>query len=289
MFKVLSREVLAEKIKELVIEAPLIANKAQPGNFVLVRLDETGERIPLTIADSDAQAGTITLVIQEIGKTTHEICELNPGQGLLDVVGPLGKDREIPPGGKTVCCVSGGLGVAPMYPQTKACYEAGNRVVCITGARTKDLLFWMDRMEAVSHESYYSTDDGSFGHHGYATQILEDLVNKGYQFDEVIAIGPVPHMRAVAQTCKKYDIPIVVSLNPIMVDGTGMCGGCRVTVGGEVKYACVDGPEFDGALVDFDELMARQSTYRLFENKKMDEYHQDNEGKEHKCHLNPDK
>lgn len=264
MFKVLKKVSLAESIKEFEVEAPQIARKARPGNFVLVRGDVFGERIPLTIADSDAERGTITLVMQEIGKGTTKLGTINEGDSLLDVVGPLGKDRKVPTG-QTICCVSGGLGVAPMYPQTKACHQAGNRVINIIGARNKDLLFWQDRMEAASEKTYYSTDDGSFGHHGFATQILEDLINKGEKFDEVIAIGPVPHMRAVANVCKKYNVPVIVSLNPIMVDGTGMCGGCRVTVGGESLYACVDGPEFDGAEVDFDELMSRQGSYRDIE------------------------
>jgi glutamate synthase (NADPH) small chain len=265
MFKIVHKADIADSIKEYEVEAPHIARKAKPGNFVLVRGDEKGERIPLTIADSDPDKGTITLVMQEIGHGTMKLGVLPKGGAFLDVVGPLGKDREIHPGNRTVCCVSGGLGVAPMYPQTKACHLAGNRVISIIGARNKGLLFWQDRIEASSAATYYSTDDGSFGHHGYATQILERLIQEGERIDEVIAIGPVPHMRAVANVCKKYDVPIVVSLNPIMVDGTGMCGGCRVSVGGKMLYACVDGPEFDGALVDFDELIARQGTYKDIE------------------------
>ena len=276
MFRIVEKKQLADRIQEWEVEAPHVARKALPGNFVLVRGDELGERIPLTIADSDAERGTITLVMQEVGKGTTKLGALEKGEALLDVVGPLGKNREIPSGGKTICCVSGGLGVAPMYPQTKACHLAGNRVISIIGARTQSLLFWQDRMEAMSDETLYSTDDGSFGHHGYATDLLEGLVERGETIDEVIAIGPVPHMAAVARCCKKHGLPIVVSLNPIMVDGTGMCGGCRVTVAGETKYACVDGPEFDGADVDFDELMARQGAYRHMEGK-------DEEG--HRCHL----
>ena len=262
MFRIVKKLPLAEKIKEFEVEAPLIAAKARPGNFVLVRGHAHGERIPLTIADSDAAKGTITLVMQEVGKGTIQLGTLKTGDYILDLVGPLGHDRTITGPGKTVCCVSGGLGVAPMYPQTKAHHAAGNRVISIIGARNKSLLFWQDRMEAASESVWYSTDDGSFGHHGFATQILERLIGEGERFDEVIAIGPVPHMRAVANECKRHGVPIVVSLNPIMVDGTGMCGGCRVSVGGHIKYACVDGPEFDGAAVDFDELMRRQSSYR---------------------------
>ncbi|HOZ49289.1 MAG TPA: NADPH-dependent glutamate synthase [Candidatus Hydrogenedentes bacterium] len=262
MFRILSKRELAEKIKEYVVEAPMIALKAKPGNFVLVRTDERAERIPLTIADSDAQAGTVTMVVQEIGRGTLKLGELSEGDTILDIVGPLGKDREMPSGNETVVCVSGGLGVAPMYPQTKACHENGCKVISIIGSRSKSLFFWQDRIEAISDEVMYSTDDGSFGHHGFATQLLEQVIARGEPISEVIAIGPVPHMRAVVNTCKKHNVPCVVSLNPIMVDGTGMCGGCRVTVAGETKYACVDGPEFDGLEVDFAELMARQGAYR---------------------------
>lgn len=264
-FPVLNKEVLADRITEFVVEAPLIARAAMPGNFVLVRGDRLGERIPLTIADSDPERGTITLVIQEVGRTTFKFCAYNEGEAFLDVAGPLGKDRVIDTGGRTVCCVSGGLGVAPMYPQTKAYHEAGNRVISILGARSESLLFWRERIEAISDETLYSTDDGSFGHHGYATELIDQLVKRGERIDEVVAIGPVPHMKAVTQCCKKHGLPVVVSLNPIMVDGTGMCGGCRVSVDGAVKYACVDGPEFDGALVDFDELMTRQGAYKIQE------------------------
>ncbi|NIA13289.1 MAG: NADPH-dependent glutamate synthase [Nitrospiraceae bacterium] len=265
MNQILKKCVLSETVKEFVVETPLIARAAKPGHFVLVRGDEWGERLPLTIADSDVEAGTITLVMQEIGRGTKKLGTFNEGDAYADIVGPLGKPREITEGGRTICCLAGGLGVAPMYPQTKAYHETGNRVISLVGARNESLLFWRDKMEAVSDEILYSTDDGSFGFHGYATQLLEQLVERGEKIDEAVAIGPVPHMRAVAECCKKHGIPVVVSLNPIMVDGTGMCGGCRVTVDGETKYACVDGPEFDGAEVDFAELMARQGAYRQVE------------------------
>ncbi len=271
MFTIQKAEVLADKVKAFVVEAPHIARTAKPGNFVLVRGDEKGERIPLTIADSDAAAGTITLVLQEVGQGTLKLGAFKEGETFIDVVGPLGKNREFHAPGHTVCCVSGGLGVAPMYPQTKAHKEAGNRVISIVGARNTSLFFWQDRIANVSDETYYITDDGSSGRKGYATQILEELIQKGEKFDEVIAIGPVPHMKAVVNCCKKYNLPVVVSLNPIMVDGTGMCGGCRVSVGGKTLYACVDGPEFDGAAVDFDELMARQGAYRALEKKAVEE------------------
>lgn len=283
MFKIVGKKDLAARIKEFEIECPEIARRARPGNFVLVRGDERGERIPLTIADSDAVKGTITLVLQEVGKGTIKLGALNEGDSLLDVVGPLGKSREIHESGKTVCCVSGGLGVAPMYPQTKAYHEAGNRVISVVGARTKSLFFWLDRISAVSDQLLCATDDGSYGHHGFAVQIVEDLIRKGEKLDEVIAIGPVPHMKAVADCCKKHGIPVVVSLNPIMVDGTGMCGGCRVTVDGKTRYACVDGPEFDGAQVDFDELVARQRAYRQIESKAVESLERQGDG--HMCRL----
>jgi len=271
MFTIRKAEVLADKVKAFVVEAPHVAHAAKPGNFVLVRGDEKGERIPLTIADSDAEMGTITLVLQEVGKGTLKLGAFKEGEAFIDVVGPLGKNREFHAGGQTICCVSGGLGVAPMYPQTKAAKQAGNRVISIVGARNTALFFWQDRIADASDETYYITDDGSSGRKGFATQILEELIQKGEKFDEVIAIGPVPHMKAVVNCCKKHNLPVVVSLNPIMVDGTGMCGGCRVSVGGKTKYACVDGPEFDGAEVDFDELTARQGAYRALERKAVEE------------------
>ncbi len=285
MFTIVKKAELADKVKEMVVEAPLIAATAKPGNFVLVRGDEQGERIPLTIADSDADAGTVTLVLQEVGLGTIKLGAFNEGEAYLDIVGPLGMNRDFHGGGKNICCVSGGLGVAPMYPQTKAHYEAGNRVISIIGARNTSLYFWQDRIAAVSHEVHYITDDGSSGRKGFATQILEELIQKGEKFDEVIAIGPVPHMKAVVQCCKKHELPVVVSLNPIMVDGTGMCGGCRVTVGGKTKYACVDGPEFDGHEVDFDELMARQGAYRSLERAAVDGGQSSREDS-HACLLN---
>ncbi|HQH51227.1 MAG TPA: NADPH-dependent glutamate synthase [Candidatus Hydrogenedentes bacterium] len=281
MFRIAKRLLLAERIKEFEVEAAFIARKAKPGNFVLVRGYAHGERIPLTIADTNPEKGTITLVMQEMGKGTTQLGAMEEGDSFLDVVGPLGHEREISGPGKTICGVAGGVGVAPMYPQMKAHQQAGNRVVSIVGARSKPLLFWKDRMEAVSEKVLYSTDDGTFGHHGFAAQLLEQLLREGETFDEVIAIGPVPHMKAVTGVCKRHGVPVVVSLNPIMVDGTGMCGGCRVTVGGEVKYACVDGPEFDGAAVDFDELTRRQGTYRKNESAAL----QNHAAQGHDCRL----
>ena len=265
MYTVRTKRKLSDALTEVLVQAPLIASAAKPGHFVLVRGDEHGERIPLTIADSDAAAGTITLVMQEIGKGTKGLAQIEAGQAYLDVVGPLGKDRVAHGPGRTVCCVCGGLGLAPMFPQMKAHRAAGNRLISILGARDASLLFWQDKVEAVSDQVIYTTDNGSFGRKGYAANVLEELVAKGEKIDEVIAIGPVPHMKAVTEVCKRLGLPVVVSLNPIMVDGTGMCGGCRVTVNGKVHYACVDGPEFDGAQVDFDELTARQRAYKPME------------------------
>ncbi len=265
MFPIVYKAELADRIKQLDIQAPLIARKAKPGHFVLVRAEEKGERIPLTIADSDADKGIIVLVVQEVGQTSRLIGSLNVGDVLLDVVGPLGKDREIHGPGRTIGCVAGGLGVAPMFPQTKAYYLAGNKVISIIGARSESLLFWLDRMKSFSNQLHIATDDGSAGRKAYAAQILEELIEQGEHFDEVVAIGPVPHMKAVTDVCKRHGVPVVVSLNPIMVDGTGMCGGCRVSVNGSVKYACVDGPEFDGAAVDFKELMDRLGMYKDIE------------------------
>ncbi len=265
MFIILDKIDLADHITEIVLEAPQIAKAAKPGHFVLVRGDEHGERIPLTIADSDAEAGTITLVVQQVGKSTQELCAYTPGNAYLDVVGPLGKARDTHGPGLRICCVSGGLGVAPMFPQTKANHLAGNHVTSIVGARNKSLFFWHDRLAAVSDALHFTTDDGSFGRQGFATQVLAELVEAGEHFDEVIAIGPVPHMKAVTNYCKSQGIPVVVSLNPVMVDGTGMCGGCRVLINNKSQYACVDGPEFDGAAVDFDDLMNRQRAYRAME------------------------
>ena len=285
MFTIVEKAELADKVKMFVVDAPLIAAAAKPGNFVLVRGDEKGERIPLTIADSDAAAGTITLVLQEVGKGTIKFGAFKEGEAFVDVVGPLGKNRDFPSGGKTICCVSGGLGVAPMFPQTKAYHELGNRVISIIGARSTSLFFWQDRIAAVSDEVHYITDDGSSGRKGFATQILDELVQKGVKIDEVVAIGPVPHMKAVTQCCKKHGLPVLVSLNPIMVDGTGMCGGCRVSVAGETKYACVDGPEFHGDQVDFDELIARQRAYRTQEVQSL-EMGEAPVGEDHECKLN---
>lgn len=258
--RILGKDELAPSIQRFVIEAPLIAKKAQPGHFVVLRHHDKGERIPLTIADSDAAKGTITLICQGVGKSTKEINQLEPGDMILDLMGPLGAVCPIRQGG-TVVCVAGGLGAAPLYPKVKALKDAGCRIISIIGAQREELLILRDEMAALSDELYISTDDGSVGHKGFVTGPLKEILEKE-KVDEVIAIGPVPMMAACVKVAKEFNVEVLVSLNAVMVDGTGMCGGCRVTVGGETKFCCVDGPTFDGAEVDFGELMKRLSYYR---------------------------
>jgi ferredoxin--NADP+ reductase len=260
MNEILVQNILTEGVKELVVAAPRIATARKAGQFVIVRVNETGERIPLTIADADPEAGTITLIFQEVGKSTLLLGTLQAGDRILDVVGPLGRPTHVENFG-TVACMGGGIGVAPMHPIAKAMKEAGNHVIGIIGARTRDLLIMEDRMKRASSELHISTDDGSYGVHGFVTTVLESLVNQGRKIDLVVAIGPVPMMSASAKTAAKYNLPCVVSLNSIMVDGTGMCGACRVSVGGKTRFVCVDGPEFDGHQVDFVELIKRQRAY----------------------------
>jgi len=242
------------------VDAPYVARKAQPGQFVITRVGGMGERIPLTIADSDPDAGTITLVFQEVGKSTMVMGGLNQGDKLDDVVGPLGLPSHIEKLGLVVC-VGGGIGIAPVHPIARGFKEAGSKVISILGARSKDLLIMENEMIKASSEVKVCTDDGSYGQQGFVTNVLEDLIKEGSPIDVVVAIGPVPMMAAVSKLTKPYGIKTMVSLNPIMVDGTGMCGACRVTVGGEVKFACVDGPDFDGHQVDFAELRLRQRMY----------------------------
>ncbi len=260
MNEIITKRILADDVKELEVKAPRIAQARKAGQFVIVRANDTGERIPLTIADADPDTGTITLIFQEVGKSTMLLGSLEQGDTILDVVGPLGKPTHIENFG-TVVCMGGGIGVAPMHPIARAMKEGGNKVIAIIGARTKELLIMEDRMQTASTELLISTDDGSFGVHGFVTDILQSLIDKGEKIDLVVAIGPVPMMGASCKLTKKYDLPTVVSLNPIMVDGTGMCGACRVTVGGKTRFVCVDGPEFDGHQVDFTELVKRQRAY----------------------------
>lgn len=261
MHRILTRELLAPDIVRIWIEAPRIARKRRPGQFVIVRLHEDGERIPLTIADIDMTAGAIVLVVQGVGKTTRMLNALAAGASLLDVVGPLGRPTHVSPH-RRVCCVGGGIGAAVVYPIAEAFKAAGGHVTVILGARTKDLIVLEDELRAVADECHVVTDDGSYGRKGLVTHALEDLLAAGQAFDEAIAVGPVPMMKAVCDVTRRAGLPTTVSLNPIMVDGTGMCGGCRVSVGGESKFVCVDGPEFDGHQVNFEELAARLTAYK---------------------------
>lgn len=264
MYKILKKEVLNPTVTKMVVEAPIVAKKALAGQFIILRVHEDGERIPLTIADYDREAGTITIIFQIVGKTTMLLNQLEENDFILDFVGPLGKPSHVD-GLKKVCVIGGGVGCAIAYPTAKALHELGTEVTVITGFRNKDLVILEDEFKAVSTHAYLVSDDGSTGTKGLVTNVLEDLINKGEEFDEVIAIGPLIMMKFVCQLTKKYGIKTVVSMNPIMIDGTGMCGGCRLSVGGETKFACVDGPDFDGHLVDFDEAMSRGATYRDFE------------------------
>jgi ferredoxin--NADP+ reductase len=260
MFKIVRREEMSEGTVILnEIEAPAIARKAKPGQFVILKANEDGERIPLTMAETDPDKGTITVIYMVVGKSTALFKTLQLGDGYQDVIGPLGKPTHLEKMG-TVVCVGGGTGVAVMHPITRALKEVGNHVICIIGARSKDLLILEDQMRAASHELRVCTDDGSYGHHGFVTDVLKEVLETE-DVKQVVAIGPVPMMKFVSLITKEKNVPTIVSLNPIMVDGTGMCGGCRVSIAGENKFACVDGPEFDGHQVDYDELMQRLQAY----------------------------
>ena len=260
MFPIIDKKVLAPTITRFEIKAPFVARKRRAGNFVMVRVEEGGERIPLTIADGNPAFGTITLIVQAIGGTTKLLCSKNTGDMLLDVVGPLGNPTPIEKHG-VVACVGGGVGTAELYPIAKALKEAGNRVLTVIGARSRDLVILEKEMAGCSDESFVTTDDGTYGRKGFVTDQLKDLLDAPGGVNAVYAIGPLPMMKAVANLTRSYGVETLVSLNTIMVDGTGMCGGCRVTVAGQMKFACVDGPEFDGHKVDFDELMMRNRTY----------------------------
>ncbi|MBR1724479.1 MAG: sulfide/dihydroorotate dehydrogenase-like FAD/NAD-binding protein [Ruminococcus sp.] len=266
MFKILDKKELNASVVRMVIDAPYIARKAKAGQFIIYRVDERGERIPLTIADYDRDAGTITIIFQTIGGSTQHLAKLNTGDSILDVVGPLGVATEYGDV-KRVAVVGGGVGCAIAYPQAKALYNMGVEVDMIAGFRNKDIIILEEEMKAVSENFHLCTDDGSAGFHGFVTDKLKELIDSGREYDEVIAIGPVPMMKFVCKTTEPYGIKTLVSLNPIMVDGTGMCGGCRVTVDGKIRYACVEGPDFDGHKVDFDELMRRNATYKADEEK----------------------
>ncbi len=262
MFQIVERKQLNEAVVQVKLQAPLIAKKVLPGQFIIFRLDEFAERVPLTVSDYDREAGTITLIFQIVGESTRRFAQLQAGDAIQDLVGPLGKATELPENTKSVCVIGGGVGCAIAYPQAKHLHEQGIAVDTIVGFRNRDIVILEDEFRACSDHFYLCTDDGSYGKKGFVTNALQELLEQGKHYDAVIAIGPVPMMKFVCQTTKPYEILTLVSLNPIMVDGTGMCGGCRVTVGGKVKYACVDGPDFDGHQVDFDELMRRNGTYR---------------------------
>jgi NAD(P)H-flavin reductase len=269
MFKILTKEKLCPVIDLMKIEAPAIAKKAKAGQFVVVRVDEVGERIPLTLADWDGKEGTVTLVSMQVGTTTHKLAALNTGDNILDLIGPLGLPSEIENFG-TVVCVGGGVGVAPIYPVARALKQAGNKVITIMGARSKDLLFWEDRLKSVSHELIVTTDDGSYGRKGVVTEPLKELLEKNKQISRVIAIGPAIMMKFCSLTTKPFGVHTIVSLNSIMVDGTGMCGCCRVSIADKTKFVCVDGPEFDGHQVDWDLVFNRQRSYCDEEKESMD-------------------
>ena len=271
MFKIVRRESMADDTVILnEVEAPKIAARAKPGQFVILKANETGERIPLTISDLDAERGTITVIYMVVGKSTALFKTLAEGDGYQNVIGPLGKPTEIEKLGRVVC-VGGGTGVAVLFPITRGFKEAGNEVISIIGARNKDLLILEEKMGAVSDALHVCTDDGSYGHKGFVTEVLKEVLDNN-EVDLVVAIGPVPMMKFVSKMTYDYNVKTMVSLNPIMIDGTGMCGGCRVSVGDETKFACVDGPEFDGHKVDYDNLMQRLRAYEEDEKKAYDEY-----------------
>lgn len=274
MFTIRRKEELTPQIKLFVVDAPMIASKVEPGQFVVLRIHEEGERIPLTVADFNREHGTLTLIFQEVGKTTKHLGTLEEGDRILDLAGPLGKPTHIDRFGR-VACVGGGIGIAPVYPIARALAQAGNEVISIIGARCKDILILEKEMAEVSNEIYVTTDDGSYGKKAFVTQELERLINGGYEFALAIGIGPVAMMRAFALVTMKHNIKAKVSLNPIMIDGTGMCGVCRVSVGGKTRFACVDGPEFDASEVDFDVLCARQQIYCDEERLSLGKYEQE--------------
>ena len=263
MSKILEKEHFSEQVVKFVVEAPLIARSRKAGHFVIVRVGEKGERIPLTIAGADTEKGTIDLVIQAVGKSTQKMCQLNVGDNFTDLVGPLGQATHIEKVG-TVVCAGGGVGVAPLYPIVEALHKVGNKIVVVLAARNKDLIIMEKQMRAVSNEVVIMTDDGSYGTKGLVTHGVESVINRE-KVDLCVTIGPAIMMKFVSELTKKHAIPTVASLNTIMVDGTGMCGACRVTVDGKTKFVCVDGPEFDAHKVDFDEMMMRQRSYKSME------------------------
>ncbi|MEA4897619.1 sulfide/dihydroorotate dehydrogenase-like FAD/NAD-binding protein [Bacillota bacterium Meth-B3] len=274
MYRIVRKDVLNEQVSRMVVEAPFVARHAQPGQFIILRVDEEGERVPLTIAAFDREQGTVTIIYQKVGASTRLLDTKQEGEGLHDFVGPLGKASELE-GLKRVAVVGGGLGVAIAYPQAKALHDMGAEVDLIVGFRNTSLIILADEFDAACTNLFVMTDDGSNGHKGFVTQALEERLKAGVQYDAVIAIGPLMMMKAVSELTRPYGIKTIVSMNSIMVDGTGMCGGCRVTVGGQTKFACVDGPDFDGHLVDFDSAIRRGRMYLDYEH----------EANEHACRL----
>jgi len=277
MHKIIESKIIAPDINRIVIEAPEIAKRRQAGQFVVLRLNEEGERIPLTIADSDPAAGTITLVVQGVGNSTRKLNELLPGEYIQDVLGPLGKPSIIEQLG-TVVVIGGGVGTGVAFPTAKALKQAGNYTIGIIGARSKNLLVLEEEMTAICDQCFATTDDGSYGFHGFVTQKLQALIDQGTKIDAVLAVGPLMMMKAVAELTRLYEIPTTVSLNPIMIDGMGMCGGCRATVDNKTVFVCVDGPEFDAHKVDFDTLNRRNKAYLMQEKKAL-------ESDDHKCKI----
>lgn len=273
-YRIVRKEVYSPVTYMWEVEAPDVARAAQPGHFLMVRINEEGERIPLTVADFDRQRGTVTVVIQAVGKSTREMMALAEGDSILDLIGPLGEASHIQKRSKVIL-VGGGLGVAPVYPQLRAYKELGSTTLSIIGFRTKALVFWEEKFRAQSDELHIATDDGSYGHRGFVSQVLQMLLERHRDTEEVVAIGPLPMMRVCCDVSHPFGVRTMVSLNSIMVDGTGMCGSCRVTVGGKLKFACVDGPDFDGHQVDFDELMRRQRRFQREEQESLQQYEEE--------------
>lgn len=281
---VLEREIISPKIVRLLVEAPDIARVRKAGQFLILRPNSDSERIPLSIADTDPVRGTLELVVQEVGRTSAELFDKQVGDDICDVVGPLGTPTHIEKFG-TAVCVGGGVGIAPLYPIAKALHEAGNKVIVILGARSQDLIIFEERMRSICDQLIVTTDDGSSGRKGLVTEALKELIDGGEKVDYCITVGPPIMMKFVCETTRPYKIPTFASLNTMMVDGTGMCGGCRLTVGGETKYVCVDGPEFDGHQVDFNAMMKRLGMYKEFEKQAYDKFNADGRPKDHTCKI----
>src|SRR5574341_785572 len=273
-YRIVKKEVYSPVTYMWEVEAPDVARAAQPGHFLMVRMNEEGERIPLTVADFNRQRGTVTVVIQAVGKSTREMMALAEGDAILDFIGPLGEASHIQKRSKVIL-VGGGLGVAPVYPQLRAYKELGSTTISIIGFRTRELVFWEAKFRAQSDELHIATDDGSYGHKGYVSQVLQTVLEQHRDTQEVVAIGPLPMMKACCEVTRPFGVRTMVSLNSIMVDGTGMCGSCRVTVGGKLKFACVDGPDFDGHQVDFAELMLRQQRFQREEQASLTRYEEE--------------